>query len=67
MRSDRLGEVLDEIDNICIGFSDEVAAYRDNGDKDRYSLALLARARLISVYNDLSNAIDLLKVMEDPR
>ena len=67
MRSDRLRDVIDDIDNICINFRDEVCNYRDSGDLDRYHIALLVRDRLMRVYGDLTSAIDLFEVLEEER
>lgn len=67
MRSNRLRDVIDDIDNICIGFHDELTNYKEKDELEHYHTALMIRDHLIKTYTELNAAIDLFEVLEEER
>lgn len=67
MRSNRLRNVIDDIDDICIGFRDELNNYKEKGELERYHIALMIHDHLIKTYTELNAAIDLFEALEEER
>lgn len=66
-RSNRLRGAIDDIDDICTGFRDELNNYKANGELERYHIALIIHDHLMQTYTELNAAINLFEVLEEER
>lgn len=65
LRSEEVNIIKKEVDAACSGLYEETFDYKNRGDENKHRIARMACSHLLSAYLELTNAIDLLEVLED--
>lgn len=65
LKSSELVRIRTEIDDASDDLYSDIIRFRDKGDKDGRLLAQMAHTRLLGVYLELMDAIELIEELED--
>lgn len=65
LKSSELVRILTEIDDARDDLYNDVIRFRDSGDEDRRLIARMAHSRLLDVYLELMDVIELIEELEE--